>query len=97
MNEADKTQAASLRISDVARLTKVSVHRLRKWESRYRTVLPARTERGQRRYTRDDVERLLLIKQLVDAGVAPRIAVPLPLADLSRNSKKPCGFRSGGG
>jgi hypothetical protein len=97
MNETDRTQMASLKIGDVARLTELSIHTLRKWESRYRAVVPIRTERGQRRYTRGDVERLLLIKQMVDAGVAPRIAAPLPLADLSRNSKKYRGFRAGSG
>jgi DNA-binding transcriptional MerR regulator len=74
MNEAGGAHAASLRIGDVARLTKLSIHTLRKWESRYHAVTPARTERGQRIYTRSEVERLLKIKKMVDAGVAPRIA-----------------------
>jgi DNA-binding transcriptional MerR regulator len=40
------------------------------WERRYQVVTPVRAAGGGREYTSDDVERLQLIKQLVDAGDA---------------------------
>ena len=56
------------RIGAVARLTGISVDRLRAWERRYAVVETRRTESLGRIYSRDDVERLTMIKQLVDLG-----------------------------
>ena len=61
-----------LKIGAVSRLTGVSTHTLRKWETRYGAISPRRTENGDRRYSRGDLERLLIIKRLVDAGESPR-------------------------
>lgn len=58
------------RIGAVARLTGISVDRLRAWERRYGVVETRRTEALGRIYTRGDVERLTMIKQLVDLGNA---------------------------
>lgn len=41
---------------------------LRVWESRYGAVKPGRTEKGQRRYSDDDVEQLRLLQQAVQGG-----------------------------
>lgn len=51
-----------------ARLSGVSPALIRAWESRYRAVVPARTEGGSRRYTAADIERLRLLKAAADAG-----------------------------
>ncbi|MFT5449187.1 MAG: DNA-binding transcriptional MerR regulator [Gammaproteobacteria bacterium] len=83
MNDVDAEQDSALKIGAVARLTGLSSHTLRKWESRYAAVVPQRTERGQRLYARRDVERLTLIKHLVDAGVAPRDVAKLDPTALS--------------
>jgi Predicted transcriptional regulators len=56
------------RIGAVARLTGISVDRLRAWERRYAVVETRRTESLGRIYSREDVERLTMIKQLVDLG-----------------------------
>ena len=61
-------QSQTYRIGAVARLTGISVDRLRAWERRYGVVETRRTESLGRIYTRDDVERLTMIKQLVDLG-----------------------------
>lgn len=82
MQELDPHEGNTFKIGTVSRLTGVSAHTLRKWESRYKAVVPGRTERGQRLYSRDDVERLSLIGRLVDAGVAPRDAACLTLTEL---------------
>jgi DNA-binding transcriptional MerR regulator len=77
---ADRSQEGltRLKIGAVARLTGLSVHTLRKWEERYQAVQPARTESGERLYTREDVRRLVLLKRLMAAGV--------PLGDVAHRS-----------
>ncbi|MGR5499074.1 MerR family transcriptional regulator, partial [Vibrio diabolicus] len=41
---------------------------LRIWERRYAVVSPPKTPSGQRLYSDDDLQRLRLIKTLVDQG-----------------------------
>jgi DNA-binding transcriptional MerR regulator len=55
-------------IGVVARLTNIHPETLRIWERRYGLVRPDRSGRGGRLYSDDDVRRLALVKQLVDAG-----------------------------
>lgn len=57
-------------ISAVARLTGISSHVLRVWERRYGVVEPHRSDSKRRRYTRGDIQRLSLLKTLVDHGHA---------------------------
>lgn len=57
-------------ISAVARLTGISSHVLRVWERRYGVVEPRRSDSQRRRYTREDIQRLSLLKTLVDNGHA---------------------------
>jgi len=52
----------------VARLTGLSTHVIRAWERRYQAVRPVRTETGRRLYTRQDIERLQLMKLAVQGG-----------------------------
>jgi len=59
---------ASYRSGAAARLSGVPVETLRVWERRYGVTGPSRSERGQRQYSFEDVRRLGIIKQLVDAG-----------------------------
>ena len=58
------------RIGTVARLTGISPDTLRIWERRYAVVEPVRSPGGGREYSSEDIERLQLIKQLVDSGDA---------------------------
>ncbi|MEM1232034.1 MAG: MerR family transcriptional regulator [Pseudomonadota bacterium] len=71
----DRTYA----IGEVAQLTGLSSHNIRKWEERHSAVVPGRTAGGSRRYSSDDVSRLTLLKELVDAGQS--IAELAPLDD----------------
>lgn len=64
----DPNPDQTYRIGAVARLTGISVDRLRAWERRYAVVETRRTESLGRIYTRGDVDRLTMIKQLVDLG-----------------------------
>lgn len=66
----------------VARMVRIPVATLRIWERRYQVVGPALTPSGHRLYSGADVERLLLIKQLVDQGHAIGSLARLPTAGL---------------
>lgn len=57
-------------ISAVSRLTGVSTPNIRVWEKRHQVVEPKRSETRRRLYTPDDVQRLTLLKALVDRGHA---------------------------
>ena len=78
----EETQESTYRIGAVARLTGVSVETLRIWERRYRVVSPQRSKGGSRLYGQGDVERLVLIKRLVDAGHAIGTVANLTLEQL---------------
>lgn len=57
-------------ISAVSRLTGISPHVLRVWERRYAVVEPRRSETKRRMYSATDIQRLALLKTLVDNGHA---------------------------
>ena len=58
------------RIGLTTQITGIRPETLRAWERRYSVVKPIRTEAGDRLYTQADIDRLLLIKRLVDNGDA---------------------------
>ncbi len=62
------TTGSDYAIGAVSRLTGISTHTLRIWERRYGAVIADRTESGRRVYSREDVEKLGLLKILVDRG-----------------------------
>jgi DNA-binding transcriptional MerR regulator len=69
IHKSPATEAnATYRSGAAARLSGVPVETLRVWERRYGVTDPSRSDRGQRQYSFEDVRRLGLIKQLVDAG-----------------------------
>ena len=63
-----ETTASGYRIGAVSRLTGISPDTLRIWERRYAAVTPQRSAGGGRLYRGEDIARLKLMKQLVDAG-----------------------------
>ncbi len=69
-------------ISAVARLTGISSHVLRVWERRYGVVDPQRSDSKRRRYNREDIQRLGLLKTLVDHGHAIGSIAKLSTAQL---------------
>lgn len=72
----------SYRIGAVSRITGIGAETLRAWERRYAAVTPARTESGDRQYSRDDVAKLLLLKTFVDAGISISSVASLDLDEL---------------
>lgn len=84
-------------IADVERDTNLSKDTLRVWERRYGFPCPDRDNTGNRIYARSQIERLMLIKRLLDAGHRPNKVVPLDLESLQNllkeNKRVPAGKR----
>src|SRR5262247_3928835 len=55
------------RIGEVAGLVGVEPHVLRYWEREFRSIRPTKSAKGQRVYSRRDVENLLRVRQLLYA------------------------------
>jgi DNA-binding transcriptional MerR regulator len=55
------------RIGEVAGIVGVEAHVLRYWETEFRSIRPQKSAKGQRVYTRRDVETLLKVKELLYA------------------------------
>lgn len=77
MNDREPPPTQSLPIAAVERDTRLSKDTLRVWERRYGFPRPDRDAAGERLYPPDQVERLLLIRRLIDAGHRPRHIVAL--------------------
>lgn len=82
MNFAIQQPGHALSIAAVERDCGLSKDALRVWERRYGFPTPARDASGQRAYPLDQVERLCVVKRLLDAGHRPGHVVALPLAEL---------------
>ncbi len=53
------------RIGEVSSLVGVEPHVLRYWESEFGSIRPQKSRKGQRIYSRKDVEKLLKVKDLL--------------------------------
>lgn len=70
-------------ITAVERDTGINKETLRVWERRYGFPTPARDAAGERLYPADQVQRLHLVKRLLDAGHRPGRVVAMPLEELT--------------
>ena len=61
-------QSESFSIRQVMELTGLSEFTLRGWECRYSAFRPRRGETGRRKYSRNDIERALLLRELLKQG-----------------------------
>ncbi|MDP2007908.1 MAG: MerR family transcriptional regulator [Rubrivivax sp.] len=86
MNEASRDIALTLSIAAVERDTGLSKDTLRVWERRYGFPTPGRDGVGERAYPLAQVEKLRIVKRLLDAGHRPGRIVPLPLDALQQLS-----------
>ena len=77
-----ESTATLYNIGAVSRLTGVSREKIRIWERRYGAVEPARDDANLRKYSQQDVERLILIRRLVDSGQAVSNVANLSLGEL---------------
>ncbi len=58
----------AFKIGAVSRITNIPVDTLRIWERRYQVVVPVRSNNSDRLYKKDDINRLTILKMLVDRG-----------------------------
>jgi MerR family transcriptional regulator, light-induced transcriptional regulator len=77
----------SLSIAAVERDTGLSKDTLRVWERRYGYPVPERDAVGERAYPPEQVEKLRIVKRLLDGGHRPGRVVGLPVAELQRLSE----------
>jgi MerR family transcriptional regulator, light-induced transcriptional regulator len=84
-------------IGAVSRLSGVSREKIRIWERRYGAVQPGRDPTNHRLYSRHDIERLSLIRKLVDAGHAVSGVASLPLEELEARLRTPGGAAAADG
>jgi len=73
----------SFNIAAVERDTGLSKDVLRMWERRYGFPVPERDANGERLYPADQVERLRLVKRLMDQGHRPGKLLALPADELA--------------
>lgn len=82
MDSHPSDPGAIYRSGVAARLAGLSAQTLRVWERRYNLSNATRSARGQRMYSAEQVQRLRLLKQLVDQGHAISALAPLPDTEL---------------
>lgn len=71
-----------MRIADVERDTGIGKDTLRVWERRYHFPRPVRDNLGERIYPFDQIERLRVIRRLLDKGMRPGKVLGLDLSEL---------------
>jgi DNA-binding transcriptional MerR regulator len=64
-------------IGSAARLLRVPVATIRTWEKRYGLVVPARSNGGQRLYTREQLDQLRFVVDRISEGMRPAEAYRL--------------------
>lgn len=79
---ANSVLGSLIPIGAVSRATGINASTLRIWEQRYGVPKPHRTEGGARRYAPTEVQRLKLIKALVDIGHKPSNLSALSIDEL---------------
>lgn len=70
LSEQPEEQFPLYPISTVSTLTGVNAVTLRAWERRYGLITPKRTAKGHRLYSPEDIERIKIILNLMDDGIA---------------------------
>src|ERR1700730_11838417 len=83
-NGISASARGSLGIAAVERDTGLSKDTLRVWERRYRFPLPSRDVSGERVYSRQDVEKLRVLKRLLDQGHRPGKVIGVGLGQPER-------------
>ena len=74
-------------INVVEKETTISKYLLRMWERRYTFPRPDRDSKGERVYTNEDVDKLKLIKKLMEEGYRPSKIINESLDALRELSK----------
>jgi DNA-binding transcriptional MerR regulator len=69
VQQAESAPGARLPIRTLSSLTGVNARTIRAWERRYGLIRPARTPKGHRLYTHQDVERVRRVLALMERGI----------------------------
>lgn len=93
----DAMPPGSVGIAAVERDTGINKETLRVWERRYGFPVPWRDVTGERLYPPDQVQRLRLIKRLLDAGHRPGRVVAAGVDELSGLLQPPAAASATGG
>lgn len=80
-------------VKAVSNLAGVTEHTLRSWERRYGLITPGRSQsknggNGHRVYNEEELRRILLAKQLTDAGIPIRKLSGMSTEDMVEQLKK---------
>ena len=65
MDEPEVPVKLYYRIGEVSQIVGVEPHVLRYWETEFRSIRPQKSRKGQRIYSRRDVDKLLKVKDLL--------------------------------
>ena len=76
-------------ISEVSRIAGIPKDLLRMWERRYAYPAPTRDRNGDRVYSDQQVDKLIVIRQLVNQGKRPGKLIALDLSQLKALLQKP--------
>ena len=82
MNEPRRDHERLHSIGVVCRRTGLKSDRIRAWERRYRVVEPVRSDGNQRLYRDSDIEKLLLLRRVTEAGHRIAQVGRLPVSEL---------------
>lgn len=83
-DSSSENTEAGYRIGAVCRLTGLSQHVLRVWEKRYGVVNPQRAANQRRLYSERDIDKLIMLKTLVDQGQAIGSIADLSIEQLAQ-------------
>ena len=97
MNSRDDHSNLTLSIAAVERDTGIGKDTLRVWERRYGFPMPGRDANDERTYPMAQVEKLRVIKRLMDQGHRPGRIVALPMEVLQHLSRGEANLQSQGG
>ena len=76
-------------ISEVSRIARIPKDLLRMWERRYGYPKPTRDNNGDRIYTNEQLDKLIVIKQLIEQGRRPGKLMELNLSQLRSLQRVP--------
>ncbi len=84
---SDTDRSALLPLRAVVARTGLNPETIRAWERRYRAIQPVRTEGGTRKFSEEDVTRLLCLKALRERGFGLQALAELPTSELVSMSR----------
>jgi DNA-binding transcriptional MerR regulator len=78
----------SYTIQMAAKISGVGVHTIRAWEKRYKAIVPKRDVTGHRVYSKEDIEKLILLSELCLLGYSISKIADLAVEELKSHLKK---------